>query len=154
VEPPEHLRELSAEIWEQECARVAARFDEAVRLAEQAFMEELGELVSHIAERLTGSTEDGKAKIFRDSAVTKLHEFFQRFRTLNVRSNEQLEQLVDSAQQAIRGLSPQELRESEPLRQRIAAQMGAVKEALDGMLVDRPRRRIVRNGTPAREEVA
>jgi ElaB/YqjD/DUF883 family membrane-anchored ribosome-binding protein len=148
------LKALSSDIWEQECARVAARFDEAVRLAEGAFIEELGELVSHISERLTGSGEDSKPKIFRDSAVTKLHEFFQRFRTLNVRSSEQLEQLVDSAQQAIRGISPQELRESQPLRQRIAAQMSAVKDALDGMLVDRPRRRIVRNGTHAREEVA
>jgi hypothetical protein len=62
------------------------RFDEAVQLAEQAFLEELGQLVAHLTERLTGQA-DGKPKIFRDSAIGNLTEFFQRFRRLNVRSN-------------------------------------------------------------------
>ena len=37
VEPPEYLRQLSPALYEQEKARIAARFDEAVRLAEEAF---------------------------------------------------------------------------------------------------------------------
>ena len=41
VEPPDYLQELNPELYRQECERVAARFDEAVRLAEQAFIEEL-----------------------------------------------------------------------------------------------------------------
>ena len=86
VEPPNYLRDLSPELYEQEQARVAARFDEAVRLAEEAFTTELARLVSHLSERLTG-TDDGKPKIFRDSAVTNLAEFFERFRTLSVRSS-------------------------------------------------------------------
>ena len=64
VEPPDYLQQLSPEIYQQECERVAARFDEAVRLAEQAYMEELQDLVAHLTERLTGQT-DGKPKTFR-----------------------------------------------------------------------------------------
>jgi hypothetical protein len=64
VEPPDYLAQLSPEIYRQECERVAARFDEAVQLAEQAFMEELEELVSHLTERLTGQG-DNKPKVFR-----------------------------------------------------------------------------------------
>lgn len=45
VEPPSYLLELSPALYEQEKARVAARFEEAVTLAEQAFMEEFGRLV-------------------------------------------------------------------------------------------------------------
>ena len=39
--------------------RVAARFDEAIQLAEQAFIDELHQLVSHLSERLTGQVDSG-----------------------------------------------------------------------------------------------
>ena len=83
VEPPDYLMRLNPQLFEQERARMQARFDEAVHLAEQAFVSELGKLVEHLVERLTG-TEDGQRKTFRDSAVTNLTEFFERFRALNV----------------------------------------------------------------------
>ena len=54
VEPPAYLRQLNPELYEQECRRVQARFDEAVRLAEQAFIDELSQLVSHLTDGTTG----------------------------------------------------------------------------------------------------
>jgi hypothetical protein len=143
VEPPPYLRQLSPELYQQECQRVQSRFDEAVQLAEQAFMEELARLVDHLSERLSGSA-DGKPKVFRDSAVTNMTEFFERFRSLNVRSNEQLDELVGNAQQVVRGVEPQQLRDSQSLRQTISTQMAAVQAGLDQLLVDRPRRNIQR----------
>ena len=143
VEPPDYLRRLSPELNEQECRRVQARFDEAVQLAESAFTEELAKLVEHLAERLTGQV-DGKPKVFRDSMVTNLTEFFERFGKLNVRSNEQLDELVERAQQVVRGVEPQQLRNNRSLRQTVASQLSGVQSALDGLLVDRPRRRILR----------
>lgn len=143
VEPPNYLRELSPELFRQEQARVAARFEEAVRLAEEAFTAELAKLVSHLSERITGQ-EDGKPKIFRDSAVENLKEFFDRFKLLNVRSNEQLDELVAQAQRVIRGVEPHALRDSADLRQRVATQLSGVQSVLDGLLVDRPRRNILR----------
>ncbi len=122
-----------------------ARFDEAVQLAEQAFTDELAKLVSHLTERLSGQ-EDGKPKVFRDSAIENLTEFFERFRHLNVRSNEQLDGLVAQAQRTIRGVEPQQLRDNSGLRQQVATQLAGVQATLDGMLVDRPRRRIIRSG--------
>ena len=79
VEPPPYLQQLSPELYQHECQRVQARFDEAVQLAEQAFLEELSKLVEHLTERLSGQV-DGKPKVFRDSAITNLTEFFERFR--------------------------------------------------------------------------
>jgi hypothetical protein len=143
VEPPDYLQQLSPQLYEQEAQRVAARFDEAIQLAEQAFTEELAKLVSHLTERLSGS-EDGKPKVFRDSAIENLGEFFQRFRHLNVRSNEQLDELVGQAQRVIRGVQPQALRDNLSLRQQVATQLSGVQSVLDGLLVDRPRRNIVR----------
>ena len=55
-------------------------------------MEELQQLVAHLTERLTGQS-DGQPKTFRNSAVNNLTEFFDRFRQLNVRSNQDLDTL-------------------------------------------------------------
>lgn len=146
IEAPEYLRELSPELFRQEQARVTARFEEAVQLAEEAFMAEFGKVVSHLTERLSG-TEDGKPKVFRDSAIENMTEFFQRFRTLNVRSSAELDRLVDDAQRIVRGIAPQALRDNGQLRQQVVTQLSGVQSVLDGLMVDRPRRRIIRSGT-------
>jgi hypothetical protein len=143
IEPPDYLSQLNPALYEEECRRVQQRFDEAVRLAEEAFTAELARLISHLTERLSGQ-EDGRQKVFRDSAVENLTEFFQRFRELNVRSSEQLDQLVGQAQRVIRGVDAQDLRDNAGLRQHVATEMSRVSSVLDGLLVDRPRRNILR----------
>jgi hypothetical protein len=144
VEPPQHLRELNPELYEEQCRRVAARFEEAVQLAEQAFTEELASLVSHLTERLSGH-DDGKPKVFRDSAIGNLREFFDRFHSLNVRSNDQVEELVRQCQATVGGVQPQNLRDDQSLRRRVATELSGVQSVLDGLLVDRPRRRLLRS---------
>tara|TARA_R110000850_G_scaffold262564_1_gene391218 strand:+ start:2958 stop:3899 length:942 start_codon:yes stop_codon:yes gene_type:complete len=143
VEPPDYLRQLNPELYEQECQRVQSRFEEAVRLAEDAFLGELSQLVSHLTDRLSGQA-DGRPKVFRDSAIGNLHEFFERFRSLNVRSNEQLDVLVAQCQGIVQGIQPQELRKRDTLRQQVASELSGVQAALDGLLIDRPRRQIIR----------
>jgi|GEM_PF-354099 hypothetical protein len=79
-------------------ARVRERFESAVELAEHAFAPELQRLTAHLAERLTG-LHAGQPKVFRDSAVENLRDFFERFRRLNIRSSPELDSLVEQAQQ-------------------------------------------------------
>lgn len=150
MEVPEYLQRLNPQLYEQECRRIAGRFDEAVLLAEEAFLGELNRLVSHLTERLSGG-DDGKPKVFRDSAVENLTEFFTRFQQLNVRSNADLDGLVEQAQRILSGVEPQQLRDNATRRQQIASQLAGVQASVDGMLVDRPRRSIVR---PASRETA
>ena len=144
VEPPDYLRQLNPALYEAERARVAARFDQAVQMAEQAFQEEFARLVGHLSERIAGGA-DGEKKVFRDSAIGNLTEFFERFRSLNVGSNAQLDDLVAQAQQAVRGVVAKDLRGDAGLRQQVATDLSRVQAALDGMLVNRPRRRILRD---------
>ena len=143
VDAPDYLRRLSPEIYRRECERVRAQFSNTVELAEQMFQDQLAELVEHLVERLSAD-ESGKPKTFRDSTITNLDDFFSRFRQLNIGSNDELDQLVEQAQSVIRGIEPQRLRDSDALRQRIASQMSAVQASLDGMMIDRPRRNILR----------
>lgn len=143
VEPPEYLRRLNPELYEQECERVRSRFDEAIRLAEAAFIDEFAQLVSHLCERL-GGERDGRQKVFRNSAVDNLTQFFERFRSLNVGTNAELDRLVEQAQQIVGGVRPQSLRDNSGLRQQVATQLSGVQSVLDGLLIDRPRRNIIR----------
>lgn len=145
IEPPDYLRDLNPALYEAERARIAARFDEAVQMAEQAFLDEFARMVGHLTERITGG-EDGERKIFRDSAVGNLNDFFERFKSLNVRSNDQLDALVAQAQQAVRGVGARDLRSSDDLRRKVASELSGVRAALDGLMVDRPRRKILRPG--------
>ena len=143
VEPPPYLARLSPELYERECQRVAAQFDHAVQLAEEAFLQELSQLVTHLTERLSGS-DDGRPKIFRDSAIENLTEFFTRFRRLNIRSHQELDDVVSQAQRIVQGVEPQALRDSDNLRQRVTRQLSGVQSVLEGLLVDRPRRNVLR----------
>ena len=151
IEPPDYLIGLSPDLYRQEQERVKARFEEAVQLAEQAFLDEFARVVAHLTERITGANEDGTPKVFRDSAVDNLCDFFERFRSLNVRSNQQLDELVVQAQRAVRGVAAQDLRDSQSVRQEVATQLARVQTSLDAMLIDRPRRRILRNASAGGE---
>jgi hypothetical protein len=143
VEPPEYLLRLNPQLFEQERRRIVGRFDEAVRMAEEAFTAEFARLVAHLTERLAGGP-GGERKVFRDSAVTNLRAFFDRFRHLSVRSNEDLDRLVDAAQRTLDGVEPGAVRDSDSLRGHVSAQLASVQGRLDQMLVEQPRRRVLR----------
>jgi hypothetical protein len=145
IEPPGYLMALHPDVYQAEQARVRERFESAVELAEQAFATELQRLTAHLAERLTG-LHDGQPKVFRDSAVENLREFFERFRRLNIRSSPELDMLVEEAQQVITGIEPQQLRDSVRLRQMVARDFEQIQASVGEMLVDRPRRNILRRG--------
>jgi hypothetical protein len=144
VEPPAYLLRIAPEVYEQERQRVAARFDEAVRLAEQAFIEEFRKLLSHLTERLADD-EDGERRVFRNSAVNNLRQFFNRFRHLNVSSNAELDTLVEEAQRLVQGVTPQRLRDDTALRNHVAMEMGRVQAQVAGLITEVPRRRLVRH---------
>ena len=58
--------------------------------------------------------------------------------------------LVDQAQQLLQGVEPQTLRQDQSIREQLSRQLSAVQGTLDGLLVDRPRRNLIR---PVRREL-
>jgi hypothetical protein len=139
IEPPAYLKNLHPELYEREAARMKQRFDEAVRLTEEAFTQQFQQLVSHLAERLKGEA-DGKSKVFKNSSIERLTEFFDAFRAMDSGSNTALQQLVSRAQEVVKGISADDLRASDDLRSRIATQLGEVQTAIDGLMVNKPTR--------------
>jgi hypothetical protein len=148
VEPPSYLMQLNPDIYQREQERVSHRFEQAVQLAEQAFVSEFARLVAHLTERLHGGPQ-GERQVFRDSTITNLTEFFERFKHLNVNSSQELDRLIEQAQLLVRGVTPQGLRHNEDLRRHVATELARVRTGLDHLLVDRPRRRIIRSSPSA-----
>ncbi|MEQ8786548.1 MAG: hypothetical protein RIC55_09625 [Pirellulaceae bacterium] len=142
VEPPDYLRRINPKLYEQEEARIKARFSQAVDLAETAFAEEFRKLVEHLTQRLTSRNEEGEFVQFKDSTVTNLRAFFERFKELNIGSNESLDGLIERAQEIVGGIEPDWLRSSAQLRNSIANRMSAVGTQLDALLVNRRKRAI------------
>jgi hypothetical protein len=142
IEPPNYLQRLSPQLYREEQAKVARRFEEAVRLTEQAFINEFHGLISHLSERLAVGNH-GEKKIFRDSAVDNLNGFFGKFRNLNITNNQELDRLVGQAQALVHDLAPDDLRNNLDLRKRMAGQLIEVQTQLDALMIDRPRRNLV-----------
>lgn len=141
VEPPSWLKDVHPELYEQECNRIRARFEEAVKLTEEALAKQLAELVAHLAERLKGDA-DGKPKVFRDTAVKNLQEFFEQFRAIDTGSNGKLQELVNQAQQIVGGVTADDLRGSDDARTRVAVGLAEIQQQMDQLMINRPRRAI------------
>jgi hypothetical protein len=142
VEPPNYLMAFNPELYEQERQKIQRRFEDAVRLAEAAFAEQLRDLITHLIERLTDNP-DGTRKVFRSSAIENFKEFAENFRRMNVRSNAQLDQLIDQAENLVSGVDINDLKTNKDLRQTLTTQMSGVQEALDNLMTNAPRRRIL-----------
>ena len=133
---------FNPELYAQEQTRIQQRFENAVALAEDAFAEQLSEMVSHLIERLTDAP-DGQPKIFKATAIDNFKEFYENFRRMNVRSNPQLETLISQANNLVSGVTAKDVRNSKTLRQNLTHQMGELQTTLSTLITEAPRRRIM-----------
>jgi DNA polymerase III psi subunit len=145
VDAPNYLMNFNPELYEQEQRRIQGRFENAVLMAEQAFAERLQELVGHLIERLT-DRPDGTKKTFNASAVENFKEFYENFRHMNVRSNAQLETLIRQANDLVSGVEIKDLRTNHDVRRNLSQQMATVQTALDNLITNAPRRRVLPMG--------
>ena len=127
-------------------ARVAARFDEAVELAEQMFLGRAGRAgePSGRAAQRRRPTASPRCFAIRPSRISRNSS--QRFQRLNIRSSGELDELVERARETVAGVGPQQLRDSAALRQQISGELARIEASLDGLMIDRPRRNILRRG--------
>jgi hypothetical protein len=139
LSPPNYLSSLSPELYQRESSRVAARFDQAVELAERAFSDELAALVGRLVDRLEPD-QNGQPKIFRDSTIENFREFIGRFRRLSIGSSAELDRLVAQAADLVGGVRPADIREPGESRERLRAGMSAIADELAAGIVNRPAR--------------
>jgi hypothetical protein len=139
LSPPDYLSELAPDVYRRESERIAARFDQAIELAETAFSEELSALVDRLVDRLEPDA-NGNYKTFRDSTIENFSEFIGRFRRLSIGSSEQLDRLVEQAAGLVSNVRPADIRQPGESRERLAAGMRAIGDQLAAGVVNRPAR--------------
>lgn len=140
VKPDERLLKLNPELYERESQKIAAKFAEAVELAESAFAEKMAEMVERLLETLVGE-KDGKPKKFYASAVTNIQDFVKSFKQLSVGSNAQLEQCVEKLKLLTDGVAPEQVKKNSTLRSFYTEQFGAVQKELEAAMVLLPKRK-------------
>lgn len=141
IETPGKYAVLSPEIYEREKKKFEQLMEETRELAISALRTEFADCVSHLVERLTGSSDD-KPKVFKNSMVEKIQSFLSSFNERNIFQDDQLAELVEQARALLSGVTPEELRGNEWLKRRIQAGMSQVKAELDQALTDVPRRKV------------
>ncbi len=107
-------------------------------------MDELAGLVQHLSAKV-GRPEGRQAQRAMGLVQSRTSpSSLSGFRQLNPRSNDQLDDQVGQCQQIVGGVGPQRLRDNQVLRQSVVQELSEVQAVLDGLLVDRPRRNILR----------
>jgi hypothetical protein len=141
VEPPASLAELNPALYEQERARVAAKFEEAMATVEQAMAGELQGLIGHLCDKLAPQTGKGK-KGLSQKAIDGLTEFVQTFKTIHVGDESQLSAIISQVDALTKGIDPDALKADPSGQGQLFNTMTALKENLDSLIVDQPTRKI------------
>lgn len=145
-EPSDQLLQLAPETYKREQERVRKQFEGAIAAYEQESREQLQKLVGALVDKLgdakTGVTKDGKKVKFTEAATSNLREFFERFKSLNIRSDQALADLVDTAEQALGSTTMLDVKKSADKRDALAASFDAVAKKLDQLVIDAPSRSI------------
>lgn len=138
---PGRSKILPPEVYEREKTKFIEMMEETRELAVTALREEFSEIISHLTDRLSGM-EDGKPKRFKNSMVERLREFLRSFGDRNLFEDEKLAELVDHAKEIVDGISADELRKNQRLRDQVAEEMTRLKTVIDETMEDLPRRKI------------
>jgi hypothetical protein len=140
ISTPNDAENVNPELLKRESAKLNAKLNTAAEEITFALRESLKQLVSNLAERLTGERENGKPKIFRDSAITNITDFLDAFSARNLCNDVELEKIAAQARDILKGVTPEDLRKQEPLREVVARQMAQISATLETMTQDAPTR--------------
>lgn len=123
VQPDAKLEKLGKELWDKEMAKFALKFDEAARAAEAALQAEFALMIAGVTDRLAGGeSEDGKKRVLQQRAVDNIVEFADRFRSLSIGNNAELDALVAQAESLAVGLDTKAMKKD-------SGQQSAMREA-------------------------
>lgn len=135
---PDTLSTIDAAIYDEAVKNTEKKLSQVVDDIRLGLTESFQEIIDHMASRLA-SGDDGKPKIFRDSLINNLTEFFAEYPLRNVTGRFELDALVEKAKKVVAGVDPDMLRNDLDLRARVAANIQQIKAAVDSSVVTRTR---------------
>ena len=145
LDTPKSLSNVSAALLARERAKAIEQARLEVLEIQQAMREELAALLDHAVERLgseTAGKRRGKPRMFKDSLIANMNEFFRTFEGRNVVGDQELAGLVGEAQKILAGTNPNELRKNSTARAVARNSLAAVRTIMDDSLMIKPTRLI------------
>lgn len=138
---PASLQQVSRELYEKEKEKNEALWKDANEACQQLLRQNMGEMVDKLVDKLTPG-EDGKKKIFRNTAITNIQEFLSTFDMRNVTDDAKLKAIVDKARALLSGVDPEQLRTEEGLRDAVRNGFEKIQSSMSGMIEVKPKRAI------------
>lgn len=138
---PGRLRAVSPDVFAEESRKLRDTFINAADSITSLLYSETAALMDHAIERLSGNG-DGKSKIFRDSMVTNLKDFFSGLKDRNLTDNAALNDIADRCNALLSNIDPERLRNSDGLKATVTEAFKTVKVEVDAAMLDRPSRMI------------
>ena len=146
---PAALAAISADIFDRERGKIAARMEDAYEEARALLRQTMKELVSHLRTRLQ-QRADGTAKRLHASTLDGLKDFLRTFDLRNITDDAELGAIVSQAQNLLDPVGVDDLRDSTRYAASVAADLAAIENAIDSNLLAAPRRRMtLREEAPA-----
>jgi hypothetical protein len=138
---PTTLKHISQALFQKERDKYAAHLADASSEVTALLRFQMKQLVDKMVERLTPEA-DGKAKTFKKGTVDNLAEFLSTFSMKNVTDDAQLKSVVEQARQLLKGVSAEDLRKVDRLREDVNSGMAELQSKLNQLVVEKPRRMI------------
>lgn len=138
---PKKSKILSPEIYKREKEKFESMMKETRQMATEALAVELGDIVQDLITRLNGNG-NGKGKSINSAMLNKMRGFLDAFEIRNVFDDSKLNDVVQQANTMIQGISPYGIKYNEVMKQRIVTAMGDIKETVQTIIQDLPRRRL------------
>lgn len=136
---PSSLKKLNKAIYERECQKAEESLKLAVEEITTLLTVEAKKLADHLVDRLTPG-EDGKPKKFHHTLVTNISEFLANFNMRNIGTSEALNEQIERMRKLVSGVSTEDLRNNDRLKEDMANGFSEVAKAFDAMIVNRPKR--------------
>jgi len=138
---PAKLESVSEKIYRRESARVQAKMEEAAVAIRGAARAGLQQLVSSMADTLTGRTASGASKRLRDEAIEHLNEWLDAFKFKNLTGDAELEDVVEKARKLMQRVDGETLRSDKAMRASVGAEFARLAQATTKLVEEIPRRK-------------
>jgi hypothetical protein len=129
---PGSLKELSPKLFQEERRKIGEKMQESYEEWRTILRVAMADLVKRLRESLQPGP-DGKTRKLTDSSVNRLQDFLQTFSFRNVTNDEELEKVCEELKVAMTGVTVEQLRESERLKEKMGKSIAEAAATLDVM---------------------
>lgn len=137
----EGLKSIDQQLFNEEKQRLEATMREAALEMRTGMRAALSELVGHLREKLSGTGENGRPKILRESAVQNLNEWLDMFSLRDVTGDQELKNLVERLRGTLKGVDTKSLRDDNAARLKVRSELELAKGRLDSLVAEQPSRK-------------